>query len=314
MQHAATFAGEMFRRSDPGYEQARRAACRNARLPDRYPEVIVQASSQAQVAAAVRLANSNGWRIGVRSGGHSWSCNHVRDGGMLLDISRLDDVAIDREKMRATVGPGCRGHQMQNLLAKQKLFFPVGHCQGVGLGGYLLQGGFGWHSRALGPAWKACSPSTTSAPTAECGMQVRARTPTCIGRHEAPDRAFPALSRAFICSCIRAQIHWRQIRFLPRPAFGGLDTLAGRCRTGGAGFDRTDADHVALHSIHRRTGRDGGRASLCGQPARRLEGSGVHAVAASRSQDCHAVPPDAAVGDDATRDVALSGKPLLRRR
>ena len=152
MQHAATFAGEMFRRSDPGYEQARRAACRNARLPDRYPEVIVQASSQAQVAAAVRLANSNGWRIGVRSGGHSWSCNHVRDGGMLLDISRLDDVAIDREKMRATVGPGCRGHQMQNLLAKQKLFFPVGHCQGVGLGGYLLQGGFGWHSRALGPA------------------------------------------------------------------------------------------------------------------------------------------------------------------
>jgi FAD/FMN-containing dehydrogenase len=76
----------------------------------------------------------------------------VRDGGMLLDVSRLDAVTIDWPAMRASVGPGCRGHHVDNLLAKQKLFFPVGHCQGVGLGGYLLQGGFGWHSRAVGPA------------------------------------------------------------------------------------------------------------------------------------------------------------------
>ena len=36
------------------------------------------------------------------------------------------------------------------MLAAQKLFFPFGHCEGVGLGGFLLQGGFGWHSRAMG--------------------------------------------------------------------------------------------------------------------------------------------------------------------
>ena len=50
------------------------------------------------------------------------------------------------------VGPGCRGNDVDKLLAAQKLFFPVGHCRGVGLGGFLLQGGFGWHGRALGPA------------------------------------------------------------------------------------------------------------------------------------------------------------------
>ena len=152
IRQAADFAGAVFRRGDAGYEAARRASCRNVNLPDRYPDIIVQAADEKDVMAAVRLANANSWAIGVRSGGHSWSCNHVRDGGMLLDVSRLNAVTIDPAQMRATVGPGCRGNQVDKLLAAQKLFFPIGHCEGVGLGGFLLQGGFGWHSRATGMA------------------------------------------------------------------------------------------------------------------------------------------------------------------
>lgn len=143
---------EVIHRGHPGYEEARRATCRNQHLPDRFPEVIVQATTEEDVAAAVRMAAENNWKVGIRSGGHSWSCNHVRDGGMLLDISRLDHVTIDEKAMRATAGPGCRSNELDDQLARQDLFFPVGHCQGVGLGGYLLQGGFGWNSRALGLA------------------------------------------------------------------------------------------------------------------------------------------------------------------
>jgi FAD/FMN-containing dehydrogenase len=43
------------------------------------------------------MAAANGWRVGIRSGGHSWSCNHVREGGMLLDLSRLNQVEVDEE-------------------------------------------------------------------------------------------------------------------------------------------------------------------------------------------------------------------------
>lgn len=143
---------EVIRRGDPEYEEARRATCRNRHLPDRYPEVIVQATTEAEVIAAIRMAAANGWKVGVRSGGHSWSCNHVREGGMLLDISRLNQLTIDASGMVATAGPGCRSNELDDLLAERDLFFPVGHCQGVGLGGYLLQGGFGWNSRALGMA------------------------------------------------------------------------------------------------------------------------------------------------------------------
>jgi FAD/FMN-containing dehydrogenase len=76
----------------------------------------------------------------------------VRDGGLLLDVSRLDDVTIDVEGRRAVVGPGRKGHELCGLLDERGLFFPAGHCKGVAVGGYLLQGGYGWNSRLLGPA------------------------------------------------------------------------------------------------------------------------------------------------------------------
>jgi FAD/FMN-containing dehydrogenase len=141
-----------YRRGAAGYENARKACMWNARMPDRFPDLIVQASDAPDVVAAVRQARAEGLRIGVRSGGHSWAGNHVRDGGMLLDVSRLNQVTIDRAAGTATVGPGRKGHELAGLLARRGLFFPSGHCRGVAVGGYLLQGGFGWHGRTLGPA------------------------------------------------------------------------------------------------------------------------------------------------------------------
>lgn len=152
MHSGRSLPGHTFRRGHDGYEAARRATMWNRRLPDRFPDVIVQAADVYDVVAAVRFAKREGMRVGVRSGGHSWSGNHVRDGGMLLDVSRLNEVRIDKQHMSATTGPGRAGHELAGLLARQKLFFPAGHCPGVGVGGYLLQGGYGWHSRKLGPA------------------------------------------------------------------------------------------------------------------------------------------------------------------
>jgi FAD/FMN-containing dehydrogenase len=54
--------------------------------------------------------------------------------------------------MTATAEPGIGGSVLLAELMKQDLFFPVGHCRGVCIGGYLLQGGFGWNGRAFGPA------------------------------------------------------------------------------------------------------------------------------------------------------------------
>jgi len=146
------FEGRAFRRGEDGYEHARCAAVWNARTPERFPDLIVQAEVDEDLVGAVRLAAREGMKVGVRSGGHSWAGSHLRDGGMLLDVSRLDSISIDPGAMTATVGPGRRGNELLAALEEHDLFFPVGHCEGVGLGGYLLQGGFGWNGRVHGPA------------------------------------------------------------------------------------------------------------------------------------------------------------------
>lgn len=146
------YTGSSYDRGDPGYEEARRATVWNDRAPDRYPDLIVQAADEGDVIGAVRAAIEIGGGIGIRSGGHSWAGSHLRDGGVLLDVSALDSLEIDAEAMTATAGPGCRGDEALAALAERDLFFPAGHCRGVALGGYLLQGGFGWNGRVHGPA------------------------------------------------------------------------------------------------------------------------------------------------------------------
>jgi FAD/FMN-containing dehydrogenase len=149
--------GEVLRRADAGYESARREAVRNGLVPDRFPELIVRAEGEADVVAAVGLAREQAMRIGIRSGGHSWSASFLRDGGMLLDLSRMTDARIDPKARTAAVQPGLTGSELSRRLRQHGLFFPTGHCTNVGLGGFLLQGGFGWDSRALGPACMSVS-------------------------------------------------------------------------------------------------------------------------------------------------------------
>ncbi len=146
------FDGTVFRRGDAGYEEARRGHMWNARVPPRYPDVVVQAGSENDVVLAVRMARREGLRIAMRSGGHSWAANFLREGGMLLDMGRLQEWSINIRARTAWVRPGVIGTDLNRALRAHGLFFPTGHCMSVGLGGFLLQGGFGWNSRLWGPA------------------------------------------------------------------------------------------------------------------------------------------------------------------
>jgi FAD/FMN-containing dehydrogenase len=145
-------SGRHFFRGDDGYEQARRATVWNQRVPDRYPEVIVAARDADDVVATIGYAKTSGRQVGIRSGGHSWAANHLRDGGVLLDVHGLDHSSVDTERKVAVVGPGKGGSVLAAELDAAGLFFPAGHCNGVCVGGYLLQGGYGWNSRVFGPA------------------------------------------------------------------------------------------------------------------------------------------------------------------
>jgi len=146
------FDGAFLTKGAPGYEEARRGAVWNGRKPDRHPDAILLAASDRDVRMGVRHAATHGMKVSVRSGGHSWIGNGVRDGGLLIDLSALQEVTVDAANRRATVRPAVQGRVFNARLAADGLVFPSGHCPSVGVGGFLISGGYGWNSRHLGPA------------------------------------------------------------------------------------------------------------------------------------------------------------------
>jgi FAD/FMN-containing dehydrogenase len=157
---------------DPGYEEARVGRVFNARRPDRYPAAILVARSDDDIVAAVRLAAERGWTVAVRSGGHSWAAWSLRDDTLLIDLGALRDIDYDGTTGIAAVRPAVRGGlDLAPFLARRGRAFPGGHCASVGLGGYLLQGGQGWNSRAQG--WACQSVVAVDVVTAD-GAHLRA--------------------------------------------------------------------------------------------------------------------------------------------
>ena len=162
-RHSAMFDGRFVERGDAEYEAARTDALFNARRPSRYPAAVLEATSEADVVAGVKLAAERGWKVAVRSGGHAWAGWSVRDDALLIDLAGLREMTVDVDKLTATVSPAMRGGQdFAPFLREHGLVFPGGHCSTVGLGGYLLQGGQGWNSRHVGVGHaRTCSASTS---------------------------------------------------------------------------------------------------------------------------------------------------------
>lgn len=148
----ANLKGRVLTAGAPGFADAVAATSFNAQTPPHRPEALIDAHDTDDVATAIRWARQQGLKVAIKSGGHSWSQNHIRDGAAIIDVSRLDRVEIDKRAMTATAGPGAPGSETLMRLARMGLFFPAGHCESVRLGGYLLQGGFGWNGRVYGPA------------------------------------------------------------------------------------------------------------------------------------------------------------------
>lgn len=144
--------GRIWRRGEDGFDKAVLATSFNARDSGARPDMLVEANSVEDVQWALAQACENGWKVSIVSGGHSWAQNHLREGGLLLSMARINQIEIDAEANVAKVGPGCWGLDLDRALKKHKLFFPIAHAPDVALGGFLLQGGFGWGSRELGLA------------------------------------------------------------------------------------------------------------------------------------------------------------------
>ena len=141
-------SGTVVVRGQPSYEEWRKAMIWQFAKADRHPDMIVQVDTVADVQEAVRYAAERNMKVTTRGGGHSMAACFLRNSGMLIDVSRLDGIAVDGANKSAVAGPGviCRG--LAEELAKHDLAFPGAHCGTVPISGYLLGGGVGLNTNS----------------------------------------------------------------------------------------------------------------------------------------------------------------------
>ena len=117
---------------------------------DKRPAMIVRCASAADVMRTVRFAGEHKLLVAVRGGGHNVAGNAVCDGGLMIDLSPMKSVRVDRKGMTARVEPGVTLGEFDRETQAFGLATPVGINSTTGIAGLTLGGGFGWLSRKYG--------------------------------------------------------------------------------------------------------------------------------------------------------------------
>jgi FAD/FMN-containing dehydrogenase len=141
------FDGRVTAPRDPGYDQARKVFYGKW---DRRPAAIVRPADAAEVAQVVGLARDTGLELAVRSGGHSLAGHSVADGGIVLDLSQLTALEVDRERRSAWAQTGLTAGAYTKAVGADGLVTGFGDTGSVGIGGLTLGGGVGYLVRRHG--------------------------------------------------------------------------------------------------------------------------------------------------------------------
>lgn len=135
------FRGELLRATDPGYEEARRV---HNGLVDKRPAVIARCRGTADIVDAVAYARGQGFEIAIRGGGHSVAGLGTTDGGLVIDLSLMRGIAVDRAGRSVRAQGGVTWGELNRETQLHGLAVTGGVVSTTGIGGLTVGGGLGW--------------------------------------------------------------------------------------------------------------------------------------------------------------------------
>ena len=141
------FDGRVTGPDDPGYDQARKVFYGKW---DRRPAAVIRPTSAAEVARVVGLARDRGLELAIRSGGHSLAGHSASDGGIVLDLSAMTALEVDRQSGTAWAQTGLTAGAYTKAVGADGLATGFGDTGSVGIGGLTLGGGIGFLVRKHG--------------------------------------------------------------------------------------------------------------------------------------------------------------------
>jgi FAD/FMN-containing dehydrogenase len=139
--------GQLLLPGDAGYEQARRVW--NGMI-DKRPLMVVHCAGPEDVVQAVHFARSQAIPVAVRSGGHNVAGLSMCDGGIVIDLSRMKRIEVDRERRTVRAEAGLSLGEFDTATQACGLATTMGVNSDTGIAGLTLGGGFGKLGRKYG--------------------------------------------------------------------------------------------------------------------------------------------------------------------
>jgi len=115
--------GNVLLASDANYDGMRRTLSFNP-LTDKYPAIIAQCKTADDVARSIEFARTNSLEIAVRAGGCDVMGQSVCQGGMLVDLSLLQEIELRVEDRSVRVGAGVRCGALEYTLSDAGVVVP----------------------------------------------------------------------------------------------------------------------------------------------------------------------------------------------
>jgi FAD/FMN-containing dehydrogenase len=140
-------SGELVCPGEPGYEAAR--VVWNGMI-DRRPAVIAYCANRQDVVEAIHFSRTTGILTAVRGGGHNIAGASLCEGGLVIDLSRMNNVTVDPVNRTARAEGGALLADLDAATQVHGLATTTGVNSDTGLIGLTLGGGIGRLGRKHG--------------------------------------------------------------------------------------------------------------------------------------------------------------------
>jgi FAD/FMN-containing dehydrogenase len=111
---------------------------------ERSPALIARCTSNADVAAAIRLAQTEHLPLSVRGGGHGVAGNAICQDGLVIDLSLMKHLSVDPTAREIIAGPGVLWREFDQAAEAHQLATTGGQVSHTGIAGLTLGGGLGY--------------------------------------------------------------------------------------------------------------------------------------------------------------------------
>lgn len=130
----------------PGYDRVRSTYMREGT-----PGLVMMASTVQQVADALEYAQKQPVPLSIRAGSHGSNGLSTNDGGIIIDVSRINDITVMDETERIVrVGTGATWGMVAERIGPHGWSMTSGDFPDVGVGGIVTAGGIGLLARKFG--------------------------------------------------------------------------------------------------------------------------------------------------------------------